>query len=284
MKPAYRKDDSLLADIEAARSGDSDALHTWWLGQSGFLVVSGGKTILFDPYLSDSLTRKYADTDKPHVRITERVVDPARLSGIDLITSSHNHTDHLDRETLDALFAANPAAVFAIPEANRAFVAERLEREPDLPVGLDDGQSVEIDGITLHGLPAAHDELTTDDRGRHIFMGFVAGINGWTVYHSGDTRLYDGLAERLKRFAIDLAFLPINGCKPERRVAGNLDAAEAAQLAADCGIGHVVPHHYDMFEFNTADPADFARECEARGISHTILRNGERLTLTGSHS
>lgn len=284
MKPAYRKDDSLLADIEAARSGDPAALHTWWLGQSGFLVMSGGKTILFDPYLSDSLTCKYAGTAKPHVRITERVVDPGRLSGIDLITSSHNHTDHLDRETLEALFAANPEAAFAIPEANRAFVAERLERDPDGLIGLDDSQSVEIDGITLHGLPAAHDELTTDKQGRHKFMGFIAGINDWTVCHSGDTRLYEGLSERLKQFTIDLAFLPINGYKPERRVAGNLDAAEAAQLAADCGIGHVVPHHYDMFEFNTADPGDFLRECDARGVFRTALRNGERLTLTGPHS
>jgi len=279
MKTAFQKDDALLADIDSARRGTPEALHAWWLGQSGFLVMSGGKTILFDPYLSDTLTRKYDGTGKPHVRITERVVDPDRLTGIDLITSSHNHTDHLDRETLDGLFAANPACAFVIPEANRAFVAERLERDPAAPVGLDDGRSVEIDGITLHGLPSAHDELVTDGEGRHSFMGFIAEINGWTVYHSGDTRLYEGLAERLKRFAIDLAFLPINGYKPERRVAGNLNPAEAARLAADCGMRHVVPHHYDMFEFNTADPAEFARECKAHGVSDAILRNGERLSL-----
>ena len=50
--------------------------------------------LLLDPYLSDSLTRKYAATDKPHVRMTELVIDPARLDFIDAVTSSHNHTDH----------------------------------------------------------------------------------------------------------------------------------------------------------------------------------------------
>lgn len=279
MKSAFHKDEALLSDIETARSGNPSALHAWWLGQSGFLVMSGGKAILFDPYLSDSLTHKYAETDKPHTRVTEQVVDPAELTGIDVITSSHNHTDHLDKETLQALFEANPTAKFVIPEANRTFVAERLKTPPDWPIGLNDGMSEWIDGVHLHGLASAHDELKTDPTGHHHFMGFVAEINGWTVYHSGDTRLYKGLAERLKRFSLDLAFLPINGYKPERRVAGNLDPREAASLAAETSMRHVVPHHYDMFAFNTADPADFAQACESKDVRHTVLKNGQRLSL-----
>ena len=279
MKQAIRKDEALLADIAEARSGPPEPLHAWWLGQSGFLVVSGGRSLLFDPYLSDSLSRKYAGTDKPHERITERVLAPERLTGIDVVTSSHNHTDHLDRETLVPLLQANPEAALVIPEANRGFVGERLGMDPARPLGMEDGQRREVAGIVLHGLPAAHDELSTDEAGRPHFMGFVAEINGWTVYHSGDTRLYEGLLERLRGFAIDLAFLPINGYKPERRVAGNLDAAEAVGLAAATRLGHVVPHHFDLFAFNTADPADFEHACRRRGVPHTVLGNGERLTL-----
>lgn len=271
MKPAFQKDEALLADIANA---DPERLNVWWLGQSGFLVTFGGQRVLFDPYLSDSLTAKYANTDKPHVRITEMVVDPRQLT-VDVVTSSHNHTDHLDRETLLALDAPN----FLIPEANRAFVAERLGCELAWPIGSNDGLSHEIDGLRFHGLASAHDALKTNARGEHHFMGFILEIGPWTLYHSGDTRLYDGLAERLRGFDIDLAFLPINGFKPERRVAGNLNPQEAAQLAADCGLRRVVPHHYDMFEFNTADPAEFASEADARGVTYTILRNGERLTL-----
>ncbi|MCA9202273.1 MAG: MBL fold metallo-hydrolase, partial [Planctomycetales bacterium] len=99
--------DALLADIRAAR-GISDQLHLWWLGQSGFLAQWQGRHLLFDPYLSDSLTNKYAATDKPHVRMSERVVEPARLDFVDVVTSSHNHTDHLDAETLGPILQANP--------------------------------------------------------------------------------------------------------------------------------------------------------------------------------
>jgi L-ascorbate metabolism protein UlaG (beta-lactamase superfamily) len=279
MKKAFLKDDALLADIDSAPKDNSATLHVWWLGQSGFLVMCDGKTVLFDPYLSDSLTRKYAETDKPHTRMTELVVDPSLLTGIDIITSSHNHTDHLDQETLAALFESNPEAQFIIPEANRAFVATRMGCDPDWPIGLNDGMSIEVDGFTFHGIASAHDDLKTNDKGEHHFMGFVGELGPWTIYHSGDTRLYDGLGDRLRKFPIDLGFLPINGYKQERRVAGNLNAEEAAQLAADCHIGSTIPHHYDMFEFNTADPIDFGTACAAKQVNCQILRNGQRATF-----
>ena len=109
-----QKDDVLLADVAAARA-EPEALHLWWLGQSGFLVQWQGRRLLFDPYLSDSLTAKYAATDKPHVRMTERVIAPERLDGIDVVTSSHNHTDHLDADTLQPLMAANPGLTVVVP-------------------------------------------------------------------------------------------------------------------------------------------------------------------------
>ena len=280
MKSAFQKDHALIATIKTARKDKSDTLNTWWLGQSGFLIMYQGKTILFDPYLSDSLTRKYAETDKPHERITEQVIDPSLLTGIDVVTSSHNHTDHLDQETLSALFEANPDIQFILPEANREFVANRMACEPDWPIGLNDGSSLEIEGVTFHGIASAHDDLKTNDKGEHHFMGFVIELGPWTIYHSGDTRLYEGLVDRLNRFSIDLAFLPINGYKPERRVAGNLNAEEAAQLAADCNIGTTIPHHYDMFEFNTADPIDFGSACARQGVTCKILHNGEQASFT----
>src|SRR5690348_539946 len=101
MRPSFQKDHAFIADVRRVLASRGSSL--WWLGQSGFLAAQNGRAIVLDPYLSDSLTRKYAGTDKPHVRITERVVDPATLGAIgviDLITSSHNHTDHFDPETL----------------------------------------------------------------------------------------------------------------------------------------------------------------------------------------
>ena len=101
----------------------------------------------------------------------------------------------------------------------------------------------------------------------------------FTIYHSGDTLLYDAMVDTLRPFRVDLALLPINGNKPERRVAGNLDTREAAWLARQIGAKLVIPCHYDMFTFNTADPADFVREADALGQEHRVMQIGERIVL-----
>lgn len=281
IKP-LRCDDAFLADV-AQLPTTPDELRVWWLGQSGFLLRCGGHFALLDPYLSDSLTEKYAATDKPHVRVTGRVIAPERLTGIEVISSSHNHTDHLDAETLRPLLAANPQARLIIPEANRTFVANRLGISASEPVGLDDGTSATVGAFTFHGVAAAHNELTRDDAGHHQFLGYVIRCGRWTVYHSGDTLLYPSLVEKLRALApIDLALLPINGHKPGRRVAGNLDGREAAQLAHAIGARCVVPCHCEMFAFNTADPRElFVPECERLRQSYRVLQAGEALALRG---
>jgi L-ascorbate metabolism protein UlaG (beta-lactamase superfamily) len=256
--------DALLADI---RRG---AFQVWWLGQSGFLVQYQGRHLLIDPYLSDSLTKKYAATDKPHVRMTELAIAPERLDFIDVVTSSHNHTDHLDAETLGPLLRVNPAIKLIIPEANRKFVADRLHIDPAMPIGIGDGTSAEAAGFHFTGVHSAHEEVGDE------YMGYVVRFGGWTIYHPGDTVLYEGMAERLQPFGIDLAMLPINGRAPERRVAGNLDGREAAGLAKAIGARMVIPCHYEMFEFNTASPDEFIAEAQRLGQPYRVLRCGER--------
>jgi L-ascorbate metabolism protein UlaG (beta-lactamase superfamily) len=277
MKPAFQKDGALLADI--ARTRSEGRARLWWLGQSGFLLHTRSATILFDPYLSDSLTKKYAATDKPHTRITERVIDPQQLTGIDLITCSHNHTDHCDAETLLPLLTANPRAKLLIPRANRAFVLERLGKVEDKLVEVDAGERVTVAGIEFRGLPAAHNTVESDEHGRCRFLGYVARLEGKTIYHSGDTLMHDGLVRALSAFMPDVALVPINGNRPERQVAGNLDGREAALLAYEISAGVAVPHHFDMFEFNTASPDEFAAECRRLGQKCVVLRNGEGMDL-----
>ena len=276
IEPAL-SDDAFLADVRATRG--NPGLHLWWLGQSGFLIHHEGRFALLDPYLSDSLTKKYANTDKPHVRMTRRVVDPARLNFVHVISSSHNHTDHLDAETIGPIMAADPKVKLVIPEANRDFVAQRLRSPPHVPEGVEDGMSVKAGGFEFHGVPAAHERRELDDQGRDFYLGYVVKAGRWSVYHSGDTVMYDGMGRTLWPFHVDVALLPINGHAPERRVAGNLDGREAAFLANDIGAKLVIPCHYEMFQFNTADPPEqFVPECERLGQAYKVLRAGERLT------
>ncbi len=286
IQPAL-SNDALLADIASAgiasagtasSGNDENELHLWWLGQSGFLIQHRQRHLLFDPYLSDSLTKKYADTDKPHVRMTERCVDPQHLGFVDVVTSSHNHTDHLDAETLLPILKANRTLNLIVPEANRQFAADRLGVPSQRLLGLDDGQSIEIAGFQITGVPAAHDEIDRDDAGHHRYLGYVVRAGPWTIYHSGDTRLYPGMAERLRPHNVDVALLPINGAAPERRVAGNLNGSEAANLAHAIGAKVAIPCHYDMFEFNTVSPDEFSAEAARLGQQVAVLRCGQRWT------
>jgi len=265
--------DTLLADIHASNRRDG-RFRAWWLGQSGFLLQWQGVHVLLDPYLSDSLTKKYSKTDKPHVRMTELVIDPARLSFADIASSTHNHTDHLDADTLCPILERNSSLKLVVPEANRAFVAERLKLDLAVPIGVDDGTSVELSGITFSGIASAHEALDRDERGRARYLGYVLQFGGWSVYHSGDTVRYEGMAEKLRPFKIDVALLPINGRAPERRIPGNLFGREAAQLAKDIGAKLVIPCHYEMFEFNTATPDEFVRECIRLEQPFKVLRGG----------
>ncbi|MGB0767475.1 MAG: MBL fold metallo-hydrolase [Phycisphaeraceae bacterium] len=272
---------ALVDDIRAAEVNRGFAV--WWLGQSGFLIKTPGGVLLFDPYLSDALTVKYAQTDKPHVRLSELVVEPGRLEMVDVVTSSHNHTDHLDAATLNPLREACEDLTIVVPSANRAFAADRLEMNAQDLEALDAGESETFGAFTLHAVASAHNELDRDDRGRHRYLGFVAefdaGGRRCYVYHSGDTLRHDRLAETLKQWPIDLALLPINGNKPERRVAGNLCGSEAAQLASDIDAKLVLPCHYDLFAFNTASPDRFVATCESLGQPYRVPRLGERVEI-----
>jgi L-ascorbate metabolism protein UlaG (beta-lactamase superfamily) len=261
-------DDAFLADVQGARGRDGCRL--WWLGQSGFLLQWRESQVLLDPYLSDSLTAKYAGTDKPHERLTRRVVEPGRLAGIDYITATHGHTDHLDAETLNALLGTNPQACLVYPRAIEALVRQRVQRSPRRWIGLSAGESE-------HGfsaVPAAHDRLDLDERGNHRCLGYVVHLGPLVVYHSGDTVVYDGMADVLRPFNVDVALLPING------KVGNMGGADAARLAKEIEAGQVIPCHYNMFAFNTTDPREqFIPECERLGQQYRVLQAGERLDL-----
>jgi L-ascorbate metabolism protein UlaG (beta-lactamase superfamily) len=273
IKP-LQANETLLADIARTRN-QRDTLRLWWLGQSGYLVQWQGQHLLLDPYLSDSLTKKYAATDKPHVRMTERVIAPERLDFVDVVTSSHNHTDHLDAETLLPLLRVNPALQLVIPAANRAFVAERLQIDPAWPLGVNAGTTVQVGAFRFTGVPAAHEQIEQDAAGQHKYLGYIIQVGPFTLYHSGDTILYDGIVEQLRAWPIDVAFLPINGRAPERRVAGNLTGVEAAQLAHAIGARLVIPGHYELFTFNTASTAPFMAECQRLAQPYAVLRAGE---------
>ena len=274
---AYKKDHELVEEMDSLLD-EKKNFYLWWLGQSGFLLQWNGKRVLIDPYLSDSLTKKYESSGKPHIRMSERVIDPALLRNVSIVTSSHNHTDHLDAETLIPVFQNNPGIRMIIPEANRKFVAERVKCESSFPIGLNDGTSVTVDEFTFYGIPAKHNEIERDEQGNSNYLGYVIEFSNNKIYHSGDTLWFDEMVDLLKPFAVEVAMVPINGNDPARKVAGNLNCREAVQLGKAIHAGCIIPCHYDMFTFNTADVSEFVTEAKKHNVKYQVLRGGEKFT------
>ena len=271
---------ALLQDI-ASTQPTPGQIAVWWLGQSGYAIKSASALIYIDLYLSEHLTKKYADTPKPHVRMTAAPLRGHEITHARWVFASHKHSDHLDPGTLPDLFAASPEAHLVLP----ARVVEHAEalglpRQRLLPTHGD--ELLKLDGLRVHVLPSAHPELDFDAATGYPFVGFVFELDGVRVYHSGDTVVYPGLAERLRALKPDVAFLPINGRAGGAGTPPNMDAAEAVALAQAIGIPLVIPHHYDMFSFNTADVSDFARQADATGVAYRVLGVGERTIIPAS--
>jgi L-ascorbate metabolism protein UlaG (beta-lactamase superfamily) len=274
-----QKNDEFLADVDSAQP---DGFCFWWLGQSGFLLKWQGHLLLFDPYLSDSLTRKYEGTSKPHVRMSELVVDPHKLTGVEVVTSSHNHTDHLDSETLLSLKTANPRISLVIPEANLAFARKRLGPVAPQFVPVDEDETHSVGPFEFTPVAAAHNTVERDEQGRCLYLGYIVKFGDFSVYHSGDTLWHDGLVKSLLPHNIDVAFLPINGNRPERKMAGNFSGIEAAALGRAIGAKAVVPCHYHMFEFNSEEPDEFVAAYDHLGVDGWVMKLGERGDYSGS--
>ncbi len=74
----------------------SDELKAMWFGHSTVLLNFDGKLILVDPILSNSLG-PFGFTVK---RFQESLVKPEDLPKIDYVIITHDHYDHLDRDTM----------------------------------------------------------------------------------------------------------------------------------------------------------------------------------------
>jgi L-ascorbate metabolism protein UlaG (beta-lactamase superfamily) len=273
-----QRDAVFLADVTTTMAR-RDGVSLWWLGQSGYLITYDGVCIAVDPYLSDSLTVKYANTNKPHVRMGRRVVDPAHLDMVSLVTSSHNHTDHLDAETIGPMMQANLNLEIVCSQANVAFAAERLNVAPARITGVGRGSPHTHGPFRLHVVPAAHNVREQDAAGHERYIGLIIEVGGMTIYHSGDTLWYPELVSELAPWSIDVALLPINGNDPTRGVAGNLNAHEAVDVALQIAAKVMIPCHYDMFTFNTVDPLVCVQYAQQQQQGYMALQMGERYTL-----
>jgi len=186
----------------------------------------------------------------------------AGLPEPNLILITHEHGDHYDVPTLEALaktgvrLLTNPAVFEMLPEGLRGEAAQ-----------LANGEETEVGGITIRAIPAYN---TTEGRlqyhpeGRD--NGYVLGIDGFTVYIAGDT---EDIPEMRALEGIDLAFVPMN-------LPYTMTPEQAASAVAEFAPRYVYPYHY-----KGQDSAEFARLVEEGG-SETEVRMGPWYEGAGS--
>lgn len=258
---------------------DGSGPAIYWLGQAGFWIETGTHRLLIDPYLSDSLAKKYAGQRFPHQRMMPPPISIEDLPRPDLVLVTHAHTDHMDAATLGPLAKRFPDLSFVVPAA---VVDVARGRIGDVRlIGMDAQEVVTIaKGLSVTAFAAAHEDRRVDAEGRHVFLGYGIESGGLRYYHSGDSIPFADLDAAVQEYAPHIALLPVNGRDATRASAGipgNFTLEEAHHLARNCTF--FVPHHFGMFSFNTIDPQQIDDPIATAKSGPVVLRprTGEHL-------
>ncbi len=210
-----------------------------WLTQAGLILRNEKMTIMIDPYLSNSLGERDPAKNR---RIP---VDESYLATRpDVLLITHDHEDHLNKETLDHILSGDKPITVLAPK--NAYLKLREWGGPHNYVLLNPHSVWTEGGITFYAVHAEHSDPTA--------VGFIIDDQEKTYYISGDTLYnYDVIDDVLDLVedGVDYAFLPING------KGNNMNAHDAADLAYEIEAKRAIPLHYGLFDDLSPDAFDF---------------------------
>ena len=215
-----------------------------WLGHSTFLVNMGGQTILVDPVF-ESYASPFPILVK---RFQAPVVSVADLPNIDVIVISHDHYDHLEKETIKKFVGSETKMIVPLG------VGAHLKKW-----GVSPSQIVELDWweSTIHGpttftaTPAQHFSGRGFIRNETLWAGWSMKSSTASVFYSGDSGYgdhYKEIGEKLGPF--DLTFIE-NGQYNKHWRNVHQFPEEAIQAHLDVKGKAMVPVHWGMFELST---------------------------------
>ncbi len=239
-----------------------------YLGQAGFLLKQQSFCFMIDPYLSNYVVTSGIGDAEHFSRAFPAPIDPRSLYGIEAIFVTHDHADHTDPETLLPILKNNPHCVVIGPQPSLDHLRAEGVGEGQLRLAHAHKRET-IGGVAFTALPSAHYGLDRDETtGEFSYLGFVIEAGGKVIYHAGDTILYDGMLDSLKKISdhYEVCCLPANGRDAAREamgMIGNLHPEESLELAQQLKAGVLIPMHNDMFRVNSLDPQrlnDHAKE------------------------
>jgi L-ascorbate 6-phosphate lactonase len=223
-----------------------------YLGQSGVVLHTRRARVAIDPYLSNSVDGAHPDEPGLWARAFPPPVRPDQLA-VDAVCCTHVHDDHCDPGTIQPLLAGDARLfVYGPPPVVAQLGAWGLG---DRVRGLRTGERCAVaDGVFVTAIPAAHPDVGLDADGQAACVGFVVEADDRTIFHAGDSVVHPGLVRALARWRFDVLLLPVNGRDAEREargIVGNMDAAEAADLARALNAPPVIALHNDLFPANS---------------------------------
>ena len=180
----------------------ASGLRVTWLGHSTMLLEIDGRRVLIDPVWGE---RASPFTFLGPKRFFAPPLPLRELPSVDAVVISHDHYDHLDMPTVEAL--RDRGVRWIVPLG----VGAHLERwgVPAARIAeLDWWESVEVNGLTLTATPARHfSGRGLADANRTLWAGWAIAGGTHRVFYSGDTALHDELVaigERLGPFDLTM--------------------------------------------------------------------------------
>ena len=200
-----------------------------WLGQAGFLFEADGKKILIDPYLSDNV-KNFEPENARRQPIDERFL---RLCP-DVILITHNHLDHLDKETLKYYLTPDSHALVLCPTGGYQELRKNYPSTGCNYVLFNAGTEWTEGAVRFRAVRAEHSDPYA--------IGIILSYEGKNYYVTGDTLYSEAVFESLPDEALYAVMLPCNGR------GNNMNMQDAARFAARTGARYAVPVHIGMFD------------------------------------
>jgi L-ascorbate metabolism protein UlaG (beta-lactamase superfamily) len=218
-------------------------LRVTWLGHSTLLLEIDGVRILTDPVFGERASPfSFAGPKRFH----PVPVAIAGLPPIDVLLLSHDHYDHLCSASIRELAQRPLQVVTALGVASHL---ESCGMPPERIHELDWHEHIELPGVRFTATPAQHfSGRSTFDRNSTLWASWVIETANHKLFFSGDTGLFDGLAEiGQKHGPFDLTLLEIGAWHPAW---GNIHLGpENALIAHEMLRGKILlPVHWGTFD------------------------------------
>ncbi len=198
-----------------------------WLGQAGLLFETDGKKILIDPYLSD-FVKTVEPANYRRLPVDERFLQIRP----DVLICTHNHLDHLDKETLKYYLTQDAACLVLAP--NGGWQELRQYKGNSNYVLFNAGTTWTEGKVALRAVVAEHSDPCA--------IGVILSAEGRNYYVTGDTLYSERVFDSLPDLPLKAVFLPINGR------GNNMNATDAAAFARRTGAMYAVPMHFGLFD------------------------------------